>query len=60
MTIENPVLATDLAQPDAVVPAPVGRPIQAGVPRLARGLVWSEIVAEMERDHERERLRWAA
>jgi uncharacterized protein DUF6222 len=59
MTAENPFLATDLVQPAAVVPTPVARPIHAGVPRLAHGLVWSEVVAEMERDHEGE-LRGAA
>ncbi|HEV7979565.1 DUF6222 family protein [Amycolatopsis sp.] len=59
MTTENPVVVAT-TPPETVVAEPVARPNQAGVPRLAHGLVWSEVVAEMERDHEREQLRRAA
>jgi hypothetical protein len=59
MTTENPFVLTTI-QPEDVVAEPVTRPIQVGVPRLAHGLVWSDVVAEIERDHEREQLRRAA
>jgi hypothetical protein len=50
MTIENPVVAT--TPPEAVVAEPIARPNLAGSPRLAHGLVWSDVMAEIERDHE--------
>jgi hypothetical protein len=55
MTTENPFVLAPI-QPEAAE----ARPIQTGVPRLAHGVVWSEVVAEIERDHEREQLRRAA
>ncbi len=46
----------------AAEPAPAPGPVEALVrpmPRLGRGIVWSDIVAEIERDH-RARMRDAA
>lgn len=52
--------ASDANRPDAVVTPlhlasdPPAQPVVAAprpLPRLGRGLVWSAIVAEMERDH---------
>jgi hypothetical protein len=63
MTTDDPRATTTVTAvgPDTVTAAPVvPHPIQTGGPRLARGLVWSDVVAEMERDHGREQLRRAA
>ncbi|MEV6878464.1 DUF6222 family protein [Amycolatopsis sp. NPDC051128] len=45
--------------PAAVSALPTGDALVRPMPRLGRGIVWSDIVAEIERDH-RARMRDAA
>jgi uncharacterized protein DUF6222 len=45
--------------PAAVPTLPSGEALVRPMPRLGRGIVWSDIVAEIERDH-RARMRDAA
>ena len=49
---------TAAAAPPVVADAPTDWPVRP-MPRLGRGIVWSDIVAEIERDH-RARMRDAA
>lgn len=39
--------------PEPPVPDPTIREVHLGMPRLGRGVCWSDIVAEIERDHQR-------
>lgn len=49
----------DLSVPAAAAEAVAAPPIARPMPRLGRGIVWSDIVAEIERDHA-DRMRDAA
>jgi hypothetical protein len=51
------IMAPASPPPEAAVPEPL--PPARPMPRLGRGIVWSQIVAEIEQDHQ-DRLRDAA
>ena len=48
-------LPDDEVPPVSAVPAPTAppyrRPMDRGVPKLGRGIVWSDLVREMEEEH---------